>query len=185
LRLKLSKASQVLHAGGIVAYPTEGVYGLGCDPMNQSAIENLLTLKKRPMSKGLILVAANLEQLKPYIATLSTETFNKIMQSWPGPVNWLLPANPFSPRYLRGKHQLQAVRISEHPVIRDLCRTFGGAIVSTSANLSGRPSARSAIRTRLSFLNKIDYLIQEELGNQKQACEIRHSITNEIIRPSD
>lgn len=150
--------------------------------MNHKAVNKLLQIKKRPMSKGLILIAAELEQLEPFIETLSTELLNKVMSTWPGPVNWLLPANPLSPHYLRGEHRLQAVRVSNHPTVRALCTQFGGAIVSTSANLSKRPPARTAIQANRCFYHKISYILHGHVGKLHQPCEIRNGLNNHIVR---
>ena len=178
----IKKASAILNQGGVIAYPTEAVFGLGCDPMNAQAVAKLLHLKKRTIEKGLILVAADYEQLEPFIGNIPTPLFNKIMESWPGPTNWLLPPNSSAPKYLRGEHPLQAVRISESPIIQALCRHFGGAIISTSANLSHRPPAKNALQTRLRFKKQIDYILNEPVGEEKQPCEIRNGLNNQIIR---
>jgi len=172
-----------LKSGGIIAYPTEAVFGLGCDPMDEKATRKLLLLKNRSEQKGLILVAANFAQLQPYLTTLSPVLFDKVTQSWPGPINWLLPVNPSSPKYLRGKFNLQAVRISNHPIVQALCNAFGGAIVSTSANTSRRPAAKTALQVRSYFTNQLDYIVNETVGDQKTPCEIRNSLTDRIIRP--
>lgn len=183
-KFAINTASIVLHNGGIVAYPTEAVYGLGCDPMNYASVEKLLNIKKRSVNKGLILVAASFDQLEPFIAKLPAGLFNKVMQSWPGPVNWLLPANPAAPEYLRGSHPLQAVRISDHPIVRGLCQHFGGAIISTSANLSSRPPAKSALQARLRFNRQINYVLAGSVGKQNQPCEIRNALNDELVRVS-
>lgn len=178
-------ASSILASGGLIAYPTEAVFGLGCDPMNYQAVARLLHLKKRPIEKGLILVAAEYQQLEPFIGDIPTPLFNKIMESWPGPVNWLLPPNPASPKYLRGEHPLQAVRISKHPAIQALCQAFGGAIISTSANYSHRPPAKNALQTRIQFNHKIDYILNEPVGHEKQPCVIYNGLNNQIIRSAN
>lgn len=183
--IAIKTASATLEQGGIIAYPTEAVFGLGCDPMNSQAVERLLTIKNRPVDKGLILVAAEFEQLTPFIAKLPTEIFNKVMNSWPGPVNWLLPANSAAPQYLRGTHQLQAVRISNHPTVQALCRQFGGAIISTSANFSNRPPAKNALQVRLHFGRQIDYVLNQQVGDKKQPCEIKNGFSNEIVRSAN
>jgi len=181
-KFALKKANATLVKGGIIAYPTEAVFGLGCDPMNAGAIQHLLTLKNRPQSKGLILVAASFEQLEPYIQDLSPPLFDKVMKTWPGPVNWLLPANAAAPQYLRGSHRLQAVRVSQNPTIQALCREFGGAIVSTSANITGRPPAKTALQVKLCFNNSIDFVLNGKTGEQQQPCEIRNGLNDTIIR---
>ena len=150
--------------------------------MNHEAVNKLLQIKNRPISKGLILIASEFDQLEPFIETLSSELLNKVMSTWPGPVNWLLPINPRSPRYLRGDHNLQAVRISNHPTVRALCSEFGGAIVSTSANPSKRPPARTAIQANRYFHHKISYILHGHIGKLRQPCEIRNGLNNQIVR---
>lgn len=179
---QIRTANQVLCEGGVIAYPTEAVFGLGCDPMNSDAIKQLLHVKNRAMEKGLILIAAEFYQLEPFIDPLPTPLLNKVMETWPGPVNWLLPANPKAPRYLRGKHPLQAVRISNHPTVRALCQKFGGAIVSTSANLSKRPPARTSIQAKRQLMHKIDYVLHGHVGKLRQPCEIRNGLNDHIVR---
>ena len=182
-RVNIRKAANALSAGGVIAYPTEAVFGLGCDPLNEDAISQLLTLKKRPSHKGLILVASNFSQLEPYLAPIPVTLFDKVMATWPGPTNWLLPANPASPWLLCGKFQLQAVRISNHPAVQSLCNAFGGAIVSTSANISRRPAAKTNLQVRSYFTNRLDYVLNEKIGDQITPCEIRNGLDGRIIRP--
>ena len=182
-KFAIHKAANILHQGGLIAYPTEAVFGLGCDPLNVNALQKLLQVKNRSASKGLILVAANFIQLEPFLDDIDTQTFDRVMSDWPGPVTWLLPANIHAPKILRGKFHLQAVRISAHPVVQALCESFGSAIVSTSANFSSRPPARTALGAQLRFREKIDYVVHEKVGELKQPSEIRNGITGEIVRP--
>lgn len=181
-QLNLKKAATTLQSGGVIAYPTEAVYGLGCDPMNQLSVQKILRLKNRPAGKGLILIAASFEQLEPYLDTLTPSLFAKVMSTWPGPTNWLLPPNFATPKILRGDFKLQAMRVSNHPMVQALCKQFGGAIVSTSANVSGRPAATTALQVRLRFSNKLDYILPGEVGSQKKPCEIRNGLNDQLIR---
>ena len=150
-RFRLRLAARHLRRGGIVAYPTEAVYGLGCDPFNPGAVADLLTLKQRPAAKGLILIAANFRQIEPFLAITSPAIRNKLLESWPGPITWIVPASPWVPEWLRGEHDTLAVRVTAHAPSADLCQTFGGPIVSTSANPSGSPPAKSRLKTRQYF----------------------------------
>ena len=150
--------------------------------MNEKAVTKILQLKNRPEHKGLILVAAEFSQLQPFVAELSPQLFAKVMQTWPGPVNWLLPINLSAPRILRGKYHLQAVRVSNHPVVQALCNAFGGAIVSTSANTSNRPPAKTAMQARGYFGKQLDYVVKAPVGGQKKPCEIRNVLDDRIIR---
>lgn len=156
---RIKRAAAVLAGGGLVAYPTEGVYGLGCDPLDPDAVTRLLIAKRRPMHKGLILIAADFEQLDPFVAPAADASYAKALATWPGPVTWVMPARKDTPYWLRGDHSGIAVRVTAHPLVADLCRAFGGAIVSTSANLAGRPPARNALQTRLRTGRSVDFLL--------------------------
>jgi len=138
-RFALRRAARMLTAGGVIAYPTEAVYGLGCDPLDAQAVTRLLAIKRRPVEKGLILIASRFDQLGPYVQPLTAAIRQRLDESWPGPNTWLLPADPATPRWIRGDHRTIAVRVTAHPLAAALCEAFGGAIVSTSANPAGRP----------------------------------------------
>jgi L-threonylcarbamoyladenylate synthase len=181
-RWQLKNAARILAAGGIVAYPTEGVYGLGCDPQKAAAVLRLLTVKHRPLAKGLIVIASNRAQLTGYVSRES-EMEQRIAQSWPGPTTWLLPAGPLARSWLTGGGDLLAVRVSAHPVAAALCRAFGAPIVSTSANLSGRPPARSALAVRKALgCRGFDYLVVGKIGSQSGPTEIRRGRDGAVLR---
>jgi L-threonylcarbamoyladenylate synthase len=150
-RLRLRLAARKLRLGGIVAYPTESVWGLGCDPLNAESVDALLTLKGRPASKGFILIAAAFAQIEPYLDLPSPDMRGRLLASWPGPVTWIVPAARKVPRWLRGRRDTLAVRVTAHPTASALCQVFGGAIVSTSANPSGKRPARTLAETRRYF----------------------------------
>lgn len=182
-KLAIQQAASILHEGGVIAYPTEAVFGLGCDPLNENALKKLLEIKKRPPYKGLILVASSFSQLHPFVGEIDAKIFDSISQSWPGPTTWLLPTNPHAPKLLRGKYHLQAVRVSAHPIVKKLCDAFGGAIVSTSANYSNRPPARTALAARVRFNDKVNFIVNASVGELKSPSEIKNAITGEVIRP--
>ncbi|MGM0564718.1 MAG: Sua5/YciO/YrdC/YwlC family protein [Pseudomonadota bacterium] len=139
-----SAALAALREGAVVAYPTEAVFGLGCDPARPEAVAQLLAIKDRPQSKGLILIAAEVEQFSPWVDVESlARDYAHVLERWPGPVTWLVPCRLETPRYLRGDFDTLAVRVTAHPGAAALCRQFGGALVSTSANPAGQPPARS------------------------------------------
>lgn len=178
----LRSARRVLQAGGIVAYPTEAVYGLGCDPLNPQAVMRLLALKQRPWQKGLILIASQRKQLESYLKNVPAEIEQKLEQSWPGPVTWLMPTHEEVPFWLRGEHTTLAVRVTAHPLASALCETFGGPIVSTSANLAGHEPARNALTVRRELGSRVDYILHGELGDSEKPTEIRDASTGRIIR---
>ena len=179
---QIREAARVLHAGGLVAYPTEAVYGLGCDPQNPDAVARLLQLKQRPWQKGLILVAANIEQLSPFIATIERHSQKKLDASWPGPNTLLIPASVHCPEWIRGTHHTVAVRITAHPVVISLCNTFGGALVSTSANPAGIMPATTALRVLRDFGTEINVCLHGELGDAQRPTVIRDLISDEVLR---
>jgi len=174
-------ASHALDQGKLIAYPTEAVYGLGCNPLNEGAVMNLLRLKQRPMHKGLILIASDFMQLLPFISP-TPDMLNRIMPSWPGPVTWIIPAQPWVPAYLKGTHQSLAVRVSAHPLVQQLCTHYGGAIVSTSANISQQPPARSALAVRKNLGSDGIFILQGETNRHSQPTAIYNARNGSCIR---
>lgn len=186
-RWQIQKAVRVIHQGGVIAYPTEAVYGLGCDPFNAEAVLHLLSLKRRPVEKGLILIASDISQLTPFMATLSDDQLQQLQASWPGPVTWLVPARPETPTWLRGHHVSIAVRVTDHPIAAALCRAAGHALVSTSANPAGRHPATTALQVRRYFSDReesVDHIVTGPLGTQAKPTTIRDLATGRTIRPS-
>ena len=136
----LQQALIELELGGVIAFPTEGVWGIGCDPENELAVKKLIDLKERSVEKGLILVGGSLEQMEKYIDILKYKS--RLMTKWPGAHTWVVPTKK-APPWITGKHSSVAVRVSNHPVIFSICKSFGKAIVSSSANFEGNCPARS------------------------------------------
>ncbi len=176
-------AARILHAGGVIAYPTEAVFGLGCDPLDHDAFERLLEIKGRALDKGVILIAADIEQLLPYLAP-GWQPDSDVVQTWPGPVTWIIPAHPDCPVWLTGGRPTIAVRVTAHKPTANLCDAFGGAIVSTSANRSGHPPIRSTLRLQTLLGPEIDYLLHAPLGGASSPSEIRDSRTGQVVRSS-
>jgi len=178
----LRRAAQLLRDGAVIAYPTEAVYGLGCDPLNASAVIRLLELKQRPLEAGLILIAADFNQVEHFLEPVSASLQRKIFATWPGPVTWLLPARPEVPVWLRGRHESLAVRVTAHAGCVALCRAYGGALVSTSANPRGRKPAQTPLQLRRYFDDSIDYLLPGPLGTRTRPSEIRDARTGKVLR---
>jgi len=179
----MNQAASVLLAGGVVAYPTEAVYGLGCLPLEVEAVYRILALKRRAPQKGLILVAAGLDQLSPFV-TLPREPIRAtVLASWPGPVTWILPARELVPAWLTGGRDTLAVRVTAHPVARYLAARTGSPIVSTSANVTGRAPLRSALAVRRAFGAELDAIVAGPLGGSSRPTEIRDGRTGRTLRP--
>lgn len=179
---QLRRAAQLLRNGAVIAYPTEAVYGLGCDPLDAQAVMRLLELKRRPVEAGLILIAADFAQIEPFLEPLPISLQRKVFSTWPGPVTWLLPARPGVPSWLRGQHTSLAVRVTAHAGSAALCRHFNGAVVSTSANPRGREPARTPLQLRRYFCDSIDYLLPGTLGGRLRPSEIRDARTGRTLR---
>ena len=176
-------AATALHQGGLIAYPTEAVWGVGCDPWNAAAVDALLALKQRPIHKGMILIAADMGQLSFLLQHLPPEQQATLDNTWPGFATWLIPDHQRQiPGWIRGDSDAVAVRVSAHPGVRALCRAFGGPIVSTSANPAGRPPATRAWQVRHYFSDDLDYLLPGTLGGERRPSIIRDLVTGDIIR---
>lgn len=179
---QVQQAVEALKSGGVIAYPTEAVYGLGCDPHNEAAIMRLLEMKQRDVAKGLILIAASYEQLQPYLLELDAVAEARVLNSWPGPHTWIIPSKKNVSRMIRGNFDSLAVRVTDHPLVRELCEKYGGAIISTSANRASEPPARTADEVYDIFGDEIDFVLAGDTGGLNKPTEIRDAISNEIIR---
>ncbi len=184
LNLRLQRAADVLLMGGIVAYPTEAVYGLGCMPLDRAAIARLLAIKNRPVDKGLILIAADFGQLADMVNLPEPPLDAAVRDSWPGPITWLLSAAEWVPRWLTGDSDKLAVRVTDHPLAAELCLRCGSPLVSTSANRAGRPPLRSPLAVRRQLGEQIDWVLAGPLGGQARPSQIRDGITGAVVRPS-
>lgn len=188
----LEKAVEVLHAGGIVATPTEAVFGLSCDPDNFSAVKKLLALKERDTSKGFILISDTLSRLCPYISPLTNDQENTISSMLPKPVTWVVPKASSLPTWIAGEHDSIAIRVTGHPLAKALCAAFGKPLISTSANLSGQPPAKTAKEVHTLFTSALAkhqslfkedwYILDGMLGSESKPTQIRDLITGTILR---
>lgn len=181
-RLHLDLACHALAAGGVIAYPTEGVWGLGCEPLNAHACRRVLSLKRRAAAKGFILIASEFAQVEPFLAGLPPAKLAPVRASWPGAVTWLLPAASWVPAHLTGGRATLAIRVTAHPVASALCERYGGPIVSTSANASGRRPARSALQVQRQFGARVDYVLTGELGGLQGPTPIRDLASGRAVR---
>ncbi|HQR50649.1 MAG TPA: Sua5/YciO/YrdC/YwlC family protein [Methylophilaceae bacterium] len=170
-----------LKRGGVLAYPTESCYGLGCDPRNATAVKCLLRLKRRGAAKGLILIAAHPRQLRPFLAALSPALARRMHAAWPGPHTWLAPASRDCPAWLRGGHDAVAVRVTAHGGAARLCELAGMALVSTSANLSGGKPAKTAAECRRLFGRRV-LVMPGHIGVRRRPSTIQDLASGAFIR---
>ena len=175
-------AGDHVRSGGVIAYPTEYCFGLGCNPFNQKAVRKILHLKRRSWLEGVIIIAANFVQLKRLVDFDQIRDIDRLKSVWPGPHTWLLPALPRVPRWMRGRHDSIAVRITAHRTAVELCRSSGGLLVSTSANLSVRPPSGHYTQVRSEFGTALDFVVEKNVGNAKAASSIYDFTTGVMVR---
>lgn len=179
---RLRRAARTLAEGGIVAHATEGVWGLAADAYDADAVWRVIAAKRRDVARGLIVVAADSAQLAPLVDPAADTAWQRAIESWPGPVTWLLPARADAPWWLTGGQATIALRETAHGLTRALCTEFGGPIVSTSANVSGKPPVASPWRARARFRDRVDMVLGGRADTPGRASTIRNALTDEIIR---
>ena len=180
MMISMMRAAEVLQGGGIIAYPTEGVFGLGCLPDDPVAVWRLLGLKQRDPAKVLIVIASHIDQL----AGLASLPGDRPLPA-PDPrhpITWIVPAGDRLHPLVRGRHRGLAVRLTSNPVAAAICDAVDSAIVSTSANLSGRPTVRNRFVLRRHFGARVDYIVPGHCGPAKGASEIRDLASGKVLR---
>ena len=133
---------------------------------------------------GLILVAASFDQLEPYLAPLPKASRKAMLETWPGPVTWVAPAASWVPMDITGGRSTVAVRVSAHAGVQALCLAADSALISTSANRSGRSPARSLLEARLRFGREVDDIVPGKVGGLTGPTEIRDALSGRILRPA-
>lgn len=183
--MHFNSAQQAFLAGGIIAYPTEAVFGLGCDPDNNKALKKLLALKNRPADKGLILLAASYSQLLPYIedSQIPQDKRFSILSRWPDGITQLVPKSKECSTLLSGRFDTIAVRVTSQPDVVALCNALNKPIVSTSANFSGELPARTWQEVECNLAECIDFIIKGQTLGYNQPSQIIHALTGDVVRP--
>ena len=180
--VEILEAAGTIGGGGVIAYPTEAVWGLGCDPFSEQAVKKILCLKQRPVDKVLILIGSGVEPFSQYLHGLEPKYLQLFAIPLSQPTTWLVPDNGFAPRWVVGNHATVALRITLHPVVSALCNTFGGAIVSTSANPQGLPAATTQIKVEEYFAGSLDFYAPGDVVVASRESEIKNLLTGEVIR---
>ena len=180
--LQIVQAVTALNANGVIAYPTEAVWGLGCNPFSESAVEQILAMKRRRRGMGLILIAKDIDQFLPFLTDISSKELDELQESWPGPQTWLVPNNNVAPPWITGGRPTLALRVTDHPVAAALCAEFDGPLVSTSANPHGLPPAKSKLKLNSYFRTQLDCVVPGMLGKNPNPTSIKHLKTGAILR---
>lgn len=179
----IEHAVHALRRGGIVAYPTEAVFGFGCDPQNVIAVQRVLELKQREVDQGVLLIAADFAQIAPYIAgDCPQSALDEAQASWPGPHTWVFPASERAPTWIVGNQRGIALRVTAHPVAAALCRAFESPLVSTSANRHGSEPARTAAEVEHEFGTLVDAIVTGDVGDSENPTTIRDALSGEWLR---
>ncbi|MBI2791498.1 MAG: threonylcarbamoyl-AMP synthase [Gammaproteobacteria bacterium] len=180
----LEQAADALKQGKVIAYPTEAVFGLGCDPNNEKALIALLEVKQRAKNKGMILIASSIAQVLPYIelSQVPKDRWEQIQQYWPGPYTFVFPVSQQVHALVKGQYETVAVRVTAHPVACALCEVFGGALVSTSANISNDEPCRYGQSVFEIFGTSIAGVVEGEVGGALKPTSIQSAVTGEIYR---
>mgnify|MGYP001561791818 FL=1 len=179
---QICRAAEMLKQQAVVAYPTESVWGLGCDPQSASAVEKILQLKKRNVEKGLILIADCIERFEPFLAGLDDKLLRRFSEPSAKPTTWLVPNNGLAPLWITGGRDTLALRITRHPVAAALCKLSCGPLVSTSANPQGLPAAKTAAEVESYFGAAVDAQAPGQVGEALNPSEIRYLISGDIVR---
>ncbi len=177
----LAQCVAAVRSGGVIAYATEAVFGLGCDPRNESALARLIDIKHRDAGKGMILIAADLDQLRDFIAPLSATDEQALRADWPGPETWVLPAAAGLSPLLTGGRDSIAVRVTAHPQAAALCRACG-PLTSTSANPSGQPPLRCAAEVERLFGERLEAVLDGKVGGLQCPTRIRDLRSGRVLR---
>jgi len=178
-------AVTILQQGGVVACPTEAVWGISCAADNPQAIHKVLELKQRPVKKGMIVAASTIEMLDGWVdwSQVPEDAKQRVMQTWPGPYTWVLPATEAVLPGVTGANLGKvAVRVTAHPVLKALIDAFGKPILSTSANLSGEPPVKSQQALSPALLDNVDIVVPGEVGGLENPTAIRDALTGHVIR---
>ncbi|MCK4869937.1 MAG: threonylcarbamoyl-AMP synthase [Gammaproteobacteria bacterium] len=179
---QIEQAVSIMKNGGVIAYPTEAVFGLGCDPFNEQAVQHILELKQRDTSKGLIIIAASWKQIKDFVQPVPELLFRQIQATWPGPTTWIFHTKPGFPQWVTGKHNSVAIRVTDHPIAKSICEQFNGPIISTSANLEGQAPAKTTNEVQTIFNDKLDLIIDAKVGDEEKPTTIYSATTGQRIR---
>jgi len=182
IRQQLTQASAAIASGGICAYPTEHCFGLGCNPKDSQAVQKILKLKRRSASKGLIIIGCNFSQLQPYVKELRDEQLDKMLDSWPAAITWLVPAAKWVPQWLRGDSDKIAIRVPDHKIASQLCLYCDHALISTSANRSGQTVRTTSEQVKKHFDEGLDYIVDASCGGYSDPSTIIDIDTGIVIR---
>jgi len=154
----LNRLGHAVSAGAVIGYPTDTIWGFGCDPLNFASVAHILQIKNRSPDKGLILLSSRLEFCSPYIEIDSAQR-ELLLSPCARPTTWLVSASELCPWWIHGIYSTVAIRLCEHPLLEVLCGQLKAPLISTSANRAGRSTVRNALQLRLQFGAELDCIV--------------------------
>ena len=178
---ELVEAISCLQEGGIVAHACEGVWGLACDPYDKTAVQRVLDIKNRDVSKGLLVIGGTAAVFEEELSRLQTRQRQVVEMSWPGPSSWVVFTDRY-PSWVTGDKGNIGIRVPGHRQARALAAGFGGAIVSTSANRSGKPSLTEYSSVIGEFGGRVDFVLSGKIAGKTGPSTIRIAETGELLR---
>ncbi len=181
-KFQTRQAAAIIQSGGIIAYQTDSLYGLSCDPYNEHAVDSLNNIKQRPGGKTFILIASAFEQIAPLLAASTCDQLDKLSPA-DKPVSWIVAASDQTPAWLKSNDHSIAIRLSNDPITHALCTLLQRPLVSTSANISGRPSASNALQCRKIFGRQIDMFLKSSHRYSGKPSQLRRLCDNALLRP--
>jgi len=179
--LRIRHAAACVREGGVIACPAEAVWGLSCDPWNQEAVEQLCAMKQRPISKGVIVASSDVADFAPLLDGLTPKQRATLLDSWPGPVTWLVPHQDFFPSWVTGESTEVAIRVTSAPALSKLCRELGGPVVTTSANWAGAQPAKHAFQV-VRYFGAGVVMVPGSVNLQGRPSTIKRATTGEVMR---
>jgi L-threonylcarbamoyladenylate synthase len=178
-----NRLAKAILSGAVIVYPTDTVWGLGCHPLDYHSVQRILTIKSRLIDKGVILITPDLAFVRPYLSDhLSSASLKELATPLTLPTTWLVPAHPDCPVWLTGNHSTLAIRISNHPFVREICTATQSPIVSTSANRSGKTTVRNSLQARRQFGSEVDAIITGYPTGGHKASRIQSIETGQKLR---
>ncbi len=181
-RFRTQQAVICLKKGGVIAHPSDTIYGLACLPKYPQAAEKILVLKNREIDKGLLLLSSDICYIRSYISFKLDEYYLEKITKTNTPTTYLLPANSGVPVYIRGCFDTVAVRITSHPLVKALCIGTKSALLSSSANIHGLRCAKTIVKLSVYFNRQLDYILAPVYQNKARASSIKNILTDKIIR---
>lgn len=177
----IAVAVGVLRNGGIVAHACEGVWGLACNPWSECTLSRIMSIKDRDEAKGLIVIGHDSEVFDAEIQDLDSSIQDMVRTSWPGHTTWVIPSMRF-PRMVTGNRSTIAARVPGHGQARELCKRFGSPLVSTSANTSDQPPAKTLSQVHESVGALVDFVLPGEIGCAEGPSTIRDALSGQRLR---